>query len=114
MQMVSVNKAQFSGLNDKRFYFHDGIVLLPFRHFFLNKVREQKEKYKTEIKHRIHDKKYDFLKEEAAAVKQCERLYVLRSIFSQPVLLYLLDSNILMRTPSVNSTRDYILNSNWK
>ena len=68
MQMVSVNKAQFAGLNDKRFYFHDGIVSLPFGHFLLNKVREQNEKYKTEIQHQIHDKNYDFLKEDAATV----------------------------------------------
>ena len=112
--MVSVNKVQSAGLNNKRFYFHDGIVSLPFGHFFLNKVKEQKEKYKTEIQHQIHDKKYDFLKEEAAAVSQYERLRVLGSIFGQPALLYLLDSNILMRTPSINSTTDYILNLNWK
>ena len=68
MQMVSVNKAQFTGLNDKQFYFHDGIVSLPFGHFLLNKVGEQKEKYKTEIQHQIHDKKYDFLKEDSATV----------------------------------------------
>ena len=49
MQMVSVNKTQFAGLNDKRFYFDDVIVSLPFGHFLLSKVREQKEKYKTEI-----------------------------------------------------------------
>ena len=55
MQMVSVNKNQFAGLNDKRFYLHDGIVSLPFRHFLLNKVREQREKYKAEIQHEIHD-----------------------------------------------------------
>ena len=54
-------------------------------------------------------KRYDFLKEEAAAVNQCERLRILRSIFSQPTWLYLLHLNILMRTPSINSTRDYIL-----
>ena len=28
--------------------------------------------------------------------------------------IYQLDSNILMRTSSINSMRDYILNSNWK
>ena len=42
MQMVSVNKTQFVGLNDKRFYFQDGIISLPFGHFLLNKVRGQK------------------------------------------------------------------------
>ena len=34
IQMKSVKKTQFAGLNDKRFYFHDGIVSLPFGHFF--------------------------------------------------------------------------------
>ena len=47
--MTCVNKTQFTGLDDKRIYFHGGIISLPFRHFLLNKVREKKEKYKTEI-----------------------------------------------------------------
>ena len=34
MQMVCVNKTQFAGLNDKRFYFHDDIVLLTLDIFF--------------------------------------------------------------------------------
>ena len=60
MQMVSVNKKQFAGLNDKRFYFNDKIVSLPFGLYFLNKVRKQKEKYKTEIQDQIHKKKKTF------------------------------------------------------
>ena len=114
MQMICINKTQFPGVNDNRFYFHDDIVSLPFGHFLLNKVREKKEKYKTETEHGIQSKKYDFLKEEAAAVRQCERLRIPRSIFNQPALLFLLDLNILMKTPSISSTRDYILNSNWQ
>ena len=47
--MKSVKKTQFAELNDKRFYFHDGIVSLPFRHFLLNKVREEKEKHRTDL-----------------------------------------------------------------
>ena len=38
MQMKSVRKTQFAGLNDKSFYFHDGIVFLPFAHFLLEKT----------------------------------------------------------------------------
>ena len=30
IRMVLVNKTQFAGLNDKKFYFHDGIISLPF------------------------------------------------------------------------------------
>ena len=39
MQMKSVKKAQFAGLNAKRFYFHDGVVSLPFGHILLKKTR---------------------------------------------------------------------------
>ena len=37
----------------------------------------------------MQDKKYVFLKE-AASVRQCERLSILRLILTQPTLLYLL------------------------
>lgn len=46
MQMKSVRKTKFGGLNDKRFYFHDGIAPLPFRLSLLEKTREEKEKQK--------------------------------------------------------------------
>ena len=47
--MKSVNKTQFVGLNDKRYYFHDGIVSLLFGHFLLEKVRKEKEKYRLKL-----------------------------------------------------------------
>ena len=46
MQIKSVRKTQFAGLNDKSFYFHDGIVSLPFAYFLLEKTWEEKEKQK--------------------------------------------------------------------
>ena len=49
MQMKSVKKTQFAGLNDKRFYFHDEIVSLPFGHFLLNKFREENEKHQADL-----------------------------------------------------------------
>ena len=55
MQMKSVRKAQFAGLNDKRFSFHDGIVPIPFGHFLLEKARE--EKHRNELL-RLIQKKY--------------------------------------------------------
>ena len=45
MQMKSVKKTKSTGVNDKRLYFHDEIVSLPFGHFLLDKVREAKEKH---------------------------------------------------------------------
>ena len=43
MQMNSVKRTQFAGLNDKRYYFHDGIVSLPFGHFYYINVEKKKE-----------------------------------------------------------------------
>ena len=36
-------KSKFSQLNDKRFYFPDGIVSLPFYHPFLSKINKFKQ-----------------------------------------------------------------------
>ena len=44
MQIKSVTKTQFAGLND-----HDGIVSLSFAHFFKIKVREEKEKHQADL-----------------------------------------------------------------
>ena len=43
MKMKTVAKVKFARLNDKRYYFSDGIVSLPFGHPLLNKVREYKK-----------------------------------------------------------------------
>ena len=44
MQMKSVCKVQFGQLNDKRFYFCDGIVSLPLGHPYLEDLRKNKLK----------------------------------------------------------------------
>ena len=41
MQMVSVKKSQFSGLNDKKYYFSDRICSLPYEHYLLNDIRRE-------------------------------------------------------------------------
>ena len=114
MRMVSVNKTQFAGLNDKRFYFHDGIVSLPVRHYLLEDSKKEKEKFKSKIQKEIMTQKYNFLKSESLAAQKCERLRILRSIFRHPLLYYLLDSTCLMKGQSYKSTRERILNSSWK
>ena len=42
--MKSVRKTQFkkAGLNDERYYLHDGIVSLPFGHFLLENIRNKR------------------------------------------------------------------------
>ena len=79
MQMKTVSKVQFGQLNDKRFYFSNGITSLPYGHPFLEKVREQKNKYRS-IHKVIQTKKDDSLKEEIKVIKNNPRLDILNQI----------------------------------
>ena len=56
MRMQSISKSQFAGLNDKRFYFYDGIVSLPFGHPLLEDLRKEKKK-ETHIHRCTQEKK---------------------------------------------------------
>ena len=57
---------------------------------------------------------YEFLALESRAVHLSERLRVLRSIYAQPPLLYLLNSQVLVQIKSLKSTRELIINGSWK
>ena len=116
MKMTPVNKVKFARLNDKRYYFSDGIVSLPFGHILLEKARQYKKQL-TKIHEQIDNKKNAILKLENDAVMQNERLRILRCIFSQPLVYFDLQSHEL--NTEVNhafkyaTTKDYILNSYW-
>ena len=115
MKMKTVAKVKFARLNDKRYYFSDGIVSFSFGHPLLNKVREYKKQL-TKIHEQIEKEKETILKYENEAVMQNERLRTLRCIFSQPLVYYNLNSHKLTdikRGLKYVTTRDYILNSHW-
>ena len=115
MKMTSVNKVKFAQLNDKRYYFSDGIVSLPFGHPLLDKVREYKLTL-TNIKNKIKDEKEKLLKDENEAVNNNERLNVLRTIYSQAFKYFTLKTNRLFiptKGDTFISTKKYILNSHW-
>ena len=114
MTMTSVTKVQFARLNDKRYYFSDGIVSLLFGHPALNKVREYKKSL-PKIHTVIQKEKDEILKGENAVVNNNERLRILRSIFSQPITYYNLKTNKHLSANKFDymTTRDYILNSKW-
>ena len=115
MKMTSVNKVKFARLNDKRYYFSDGIVSLPFGHILLEKVRQYKKQL-TKIHNQIENEKNKILQLENQAVMQNERLRILRSIFLQPLVYFDLHTHELTEVKSAfkfATTRDYILNSHW-
>ena len=115
MKMTSINKVKFARLNDKRYYFSDGIVSLLFGHILLEKVRQYKKQL-TKIHEQIDNEKNKILQLENEAVMQNERLRIPRSIFSQPLVYFDLHSHELAevkRAFKFATTKDYILNSHW-
>ena len=94
--MKSVRKTQFGGLNNKRYYLHDGIVSLPFEYFLLENVRKEKEEYCTKLHTEVKKEMYKFLELEGKAVHLWERLRILRSIFGQASMLYQLDHSVFV------------------
>ena len=114
MTMTSVNKVQFARLNNKRYYFSDGIFSLPFGHPSLNKVREYKKSL-PKIHTVIQKEKDEILKSENAVVNNNERLRIFWSILSQAITYYNLKTNkhFFANKFDYTTTRDYILNSKW-
>ena len=115
MIMTSINKVKFASLNDKRYYFSDGIVSLPFGHPSLREITEYKKSLE-EIHNVIEDEKFKILKEENKIVNSIERLRILRSIYSQPITYFTIKTNrpfIPIKNNNFITTKQYILNSHW-
>ena len=84
MKMVIVNKTQLASLNNKQYYFLDGIFSLPFGHPLLSDLQELK-KFCSKIHTVIEKEKDKLLRLENQAVTKHERLRVLWSIYAQPI-----------------------------
>ena len=109
MQMTTVSRNQFGLLNSKRYYLTDGVTSLPYGHFLLTSIREEKKKYK-QIHKKIMQIKDDLLRQEFRACGKCERVRILRSILAQPPTYFKLNST--KRAPITNIsnlTREFIL-----
>ena len=113
MQMKTVSKVQFGQLNDKRFYFSNGISSHPYGHPSLEKARKQKNKYRN-IHKVIQTKKDEFLKEEKIVLQNNPRLDILNQIFNQVPLIYELKSESNFSKSSYNTTKDFVKNRRWK
>ena len=115
MKMKAIKKVKFARLNDKRYYFSDGIVSLPFGHILLEKARQYKKQL-SKIHLEIDKEKNAILKLENEAVMQNERLRIFRCILSQPLVFFDLRTHQLTEVKSAfkyATTKDYVLNSHW-
>ena len=113
MKMKSVNKTQFAGLNDKRYYFHDGIVSLLLDIFCQKKLEKRKKNTAQNYILRLK-KTYKFLELEGIEVHLCERLRILRSIFSQSPMLYEVNNSFIVTFAALKNTRELTINGSWK
>ena len=113
MQMKSISKVQFGQLNDKRFYFSNGMVPLPYGHPYLEKLRKHKDKYRS-IHTVIQSKKGVFLKEESEAIEKIPRLNILKQIFSRVTILYELNSDAKFILSGWKTTKEFIKSGSWK
>ena len=116
MQMKSVSKTQFGQLNDKRFYFANGLVSLPYGHPSLEELRKEKHKYR-DIHKVIQTKKDEFLLKESKILESIPRLNILRQIFAQRPTLYELNSDTKFISVGIQRrkrTKELIKNGSWK
>ena len=114
MKLTTINKTQFAGLNDKRYYLTDGSISMPYGHFLLAELNEKKKKYKK-IQSVLFKIKDDLIRDECKAIKKCERIRVLRSILGQSGTHYKLHSTKRLDIPNLSkSTKDHILSGIWQ
>ena len=112
MQMNTVNKIQFVQLNDKRFYFPNGIVSLPFGHFLFNELRKERSQNRK-IHLQVKERKWEFIKKENEILNKNERLSVFCLIINGVPTLIRLKSEI-PTLPCLLSTKDYIVKEYWR
>ena len=67
MKLTEVNRMQFAGLNDKRYYLTDGATSLPYGHFLLAELDEKKS-YKK-IQNVLFKIKDELIRDKCKAIK---------------------------------------------
>ena len=80
MVKKTVVKTKFSQLNDKRFYFPDGIVSLPFGHKNLKEIDEFKQEKGQKTEKHFYEEKKVLFDMEKKALKNSPRLYLYHQI----------------------------------
>ena len=91
MVLEEIQKSKFVQINDKRYYFSDSIVSLPFLHPFLKDIVTFQEKKQRNEKYFLEEKQNLLLVEKNALLKNLRRS-LLRNILLQKLTYYQIDS----------------------
>ena len=78
-----IKKKKLSQLNDKRFYFPNAVVSLPFGHLSLTDIDEYKKNKGQRIEKYFWTEKETLLELEKIALKNCSRIDYLNNILDQ-------------------------------
>ena len=84
MTTYKTTKSKFSQLSDKRFYFPNAIISLPFGHQVLNEIDQYKKSKGQRIEKYFLQEKKNLLELEKAALRKCSRFDSLDNILLQP------------------------------
>ena len=83
MTTFMIKKKKLSQLNDKRFYFPNAVVSLPFGHLSLTDIDEYKKNKGQRIEKYFWTEKETLLELEKIALKNCSRIDYLNNILDQ-------------------------------
>ena len=77
MVLKKIEKLKFAQINDKRYYFSDGIVSLPFSHPLLHEINQFKKEKKQKIELYLQEEKHKLLQMEKFALEKNDRISLL-------------------------------------
>ena len=117
MVKTVVNKTICSQLNDKRFYFPDDILSLPYDHQILSEIDEFKKQTGQKIQKYFREKKDKLLKMEKKALKNKPRLYLYHQILMQQPRIVNIKQKVgfepINRSNIKKSIKDIVLIGEW-
>ena len=116
-----IRKNKFSQLNDKRFYFPNSVISIPFGHFSLDEMDNFKKEKGWKIEKYFWTKKEKLLELEKAALKKCPRIDFLNNILNQVNTIVDINcerfdrnTEYLYKKERDSNILDFILKQRWK
>ena len=117
LTVVIVTKSKFSQLIDKRFYFPDGVVSLPFGHPLLKKIDEFKQEKGQKIEKYFWEEKENLFNIENKAPKEHPRLYLYHQILISTLKMFNISqkNDFTQQSKALlkKDTEDIVLEGGW-
>ena len=115
MTTTQVEKTKFSQINDKRFYFPDAVVSLPFGHRALKELEKYKKKKGQKIENYFLEKRQKLLDLERQALADCPRIELLNRILLQNFkVVHKNDPTTYLFNLSNQNALEFILEQGWQ